>query len=307
MTASIHKPGHGSAELLVDEGATSATPRIGATGGELVRNALRIKRTWIGLVFLVPLLVVVLLGPWIAPHDPLEPLAAPFTPPGSGHLLGTDVLGRDVLSRVLAGGRMTLLTAFAATVLGVVVGTVFGLLAALARSWGDEAIMRVLDIFLAFPQYVLFLVVVSMIGSSTLLTILLVALVWVPPVAKVMRGAGLAVTSQDYVRYSQSLGAGRWRVLVDDVLGNVTAPLSVEFGLRLSWSIALVAGLSFLGFGAQAPDPDWGLMIAENQAGLPLSPFATLASVICIAVMTVGTNLVTEGIALASATGADAS
>jgi peptide/nickel transport system permease protein len=307
MTTSTENLAHGSAEPLLDDAALATTPRLGASGRELVRNALRVKRTWIGLLFLVPVLVIVLFGPWIAPYDPLEPLTAPFTSPGSGHLLGTDVLGRDVLSRVLAGGRMTLLTALAATILGVFVGTVLGLLAALARSWGDEAIMRVLDVFLAFPQYVLFLVVVSMVGSSTLLTIGLVALVWVPPVAKVMRGAGMAVTSQDYVRYSRSLGASRWRVLVDDVLGNVTAPLSVEFGLRLSWSISLVAGLSFLGFGAQAPSPDWGLMIAENQAGLPLSPLATLASVICIAVLTVGTNLVTEGIALASASGAKAS
>jgi peptide/nickel transport system permease protein len=307
MTSSTDALTPGSADLLVSDASTAAKPRVGATGRELVRNALRVKRTWIGLLFLSPVLVVVLVGPWLAPYDPLQPLAAPFAPPGGEHLLGTDVLGRDVLSRVLDGGRTTLLTALAATILGVGLGTVFGLMAALARSWGDEAIMRVLDIFLAFPQYVLFLVVVSMIGSSTLLTIGLVALVWIPPVAKVMRGAGLAITSQDYVRYSQSLGASRWRIVVDDVIGNVTAPLSVEFGLRLSWSIALVAGLSFLGFGAQAPAPDWGLMIAENQAGLSLSPFAALASVICIAVLTVGTNLVTEGFALASATGANAS
>jgi peptide/nickel transport system permease protein len=305
MTAAFDHPS--STDLYIDDAASAAKRGIGATGLELLQTALLVKRTWVGLLVLVPVAVVVMVGPWLAPHDPLEPIAAPFSGPGSGHVLGTDVLGRDVLSRVLAGGRMTLLTALAATALGVAVGTVLGLLAALSRSWGDEAIMRALDAILAFPQYVMFLVVVSMVGSSTSLTILLVALVWVPPVAKVMRGAALTVTSQDYVRYSQSLGASRWEVLTRDVLGNVTAQLSVEFGLRLSWSIALVAGLSFLGFGAQAPAPDWGLMIAENQAGLPLAPFAALAPVTCIAVLTVGTNLVTEGMAIASATGGDAS
>jgi peptide/nickel transport system permease protein len=284
-------------------GDSVAVAASGASGRELLRNALRNKRTIIGLSILVPIVLLVIIGPWLAPEDPLAPVGAPFTGPGSGHVLGTDVLGRDVLSRLLSGGRTTLLTALAATVLGVLVGSVLGFLAALARSWGDEAIMRVLDVLLAFPQYVLFLVVVSMIGSSTWLTIALVALVWVTPVAKVMRGAALGVTNQDFVRYSRSLGAGRWRILSDDVLGNVTAPLSVEFGLRLTWSISLVAGLSFLGFGAQAPAPDWGLMIAENQVGLSLAPFAALAPVICIAILTVGTNLVTEGVAVASATG----
>ncbi|MGY1746522.1 ABC transporter permease [Blastococcus sp. SYSU D00695] len=289
------------------EGAATPTAAPSPSSGrELLRNSLRNKRTIIGLSILVPVVLLVLIGPWLAPEDPLEPVGAPFTPSGDGHLLGTDVLGRDVLSRLLAGGQTALLTALAATVLGVLVGSVLGFLAALAKSWGDETIMRILDVLLAFPQYVMFLVVVSMVGSSTWLTILLVALVWVTPVAKVMRGAALGITSQDFVRYSRSLGAGRWRILNDDILGNVTAPLSVEFGLRLTWSISLVAGLSFLGFGAQAPTPDWGLMIAENQVGLPLAPFAALAPVICIAILTVGTNLVTEGVAEASATGGNA-
>ena len=208
-----------------------------------------------------------------------------------------------MLSRLLDGGRLTLLVALAATVLGVAVGTFLGLAAALARSWGDAAIMRTLDLILAFPLYVLVLLVVAMIGASTPLTVVLVAVVWVTPVAKVMRAAALSVAQQDFVRYSRSLGAGRVRILVSDVLGNVTAPLSVEFGLRLTYSIALVAGLSFLGFGPQPPTPDWGVMIAENQGGLQIQPWATLAPVVCIAVLAVGANLVTEGLARASAEG----
>jgi peptide/nickel transport system permease protein len=250
--------------------------------------------------------LILAIGPWLAPHDPLQPIGAPFETWGPGHLLGTDVLGRDVLSRALSGGRSTLFNALAATILGVAAGTILGLLAALSRSWGDGAIMRTLDVLLAFPQYVLVLLVVSMIGPSTWLTIVLIALVWTTPVAKVMRGAALGVVEQDFVRYSRSLGTSRFRIMVGDVLGNVTAPLSVEFGLRLTYSIALVAGLSFLGFGPQPPAADWGLMISENQVGMSLQPLGALVPVFLIAVLTVASNLITEGVALASATGGEA-
>jgi peptide/nickel transport system permease protein len=283
--------------------AAEASPARTAAVRELLSTAIRLRRTVIGLLILLPVVAVALIGPWLAPHDPREFVAVPFSGPGSGHWLGTDAIGRDVLSRLLSGGRITLLVAFAATVLGVGLGTVLGLVAALSRSWGDAAIMRTLDVLLAFPQYVLVLLMVAMIGSSTPLTILLVAIVWTTPVAKVMRAAALGVAQQDFVRYSRSLGAGRWRILAKDVLGNVTAPLSVEFGLRLTYSVALVAGLSFLGFGPQPPTPDWGVMIAENQAGLNVQAWATLAPVICIALLAIGANLVTEGLARASAAG----
>lgn len=285
-------------------GAVDAAPAVSDAPGRfgLLRAALRVRRTIVGLVLLSPMVLVAILGPWLAPHDPREFVNVPFSGSAGAHWLGTDVTGRDVLSRLLAGGRMTLFVALAATLLGVALGTFLGLAAALARSWGDGAIMRSLDLLLAFPQYVLVLLVVAMIGANTWLTIVLVAIVWMTPVAKVMRAAALGVAQQDFVRYSRSLGAGRLRVM-RDVLGNVTAPLSVEFGLRLTYSIALVAGLSFLGFGPQPPAPDWGVMIAENQGGLRVQSLATLAPVACIALLAIGANLVTEGLARAAATG----
>jgi peptide/nickel transport system permease protein len=283
--------------------AVDAASDSGAGRLELLRNALRIRRTIVGLCILVPIVGIALFGPWLAPHDPREFVAVPFTGSGAGHWLGTDATGRDVLSRVLAGGRTTLLISFAAALLGVAMGTFFGLSAALAKSWGDGAIMRSLDLLLAFPQYVLVLLSVAIFGASTPLTVLLVAVVWTTPVAKVMRSAALGVAQQDFVRYSRSLGAGRMKVLFSDILGNVTAPLSVEFGLRLTYSVALVAGLSFLGFGPQPPTPDWGVMVAENQGGLKVQALATMAPVVCIAILAVGANLVTEGLARAAAQG----
>lgn len=270
---------------------------------EVVRSALRVRRTVIGLVLLVPTVLVAAFGSHLAPHDPRAYVDIPFSAPSGAHWLGTDVTGRDVLSRLLHGGGNTLLVAFVSSVLGVLGGAILGLAAALAKSWGDTVIMRTLDLTMAFPQYVLVLLVVAMIGSSTPLTIVLVAFIWAPPVAKVMRAAGLGVVQQDFVRYSRSLGSSRLRILFSDVLGNVTATLGVELGLRLTYSVALVAGLSFLGFGPAPGSPDWGVMIAENQAGLRLQPWATLGAVVCIALLAVGANLVTEGLARAAAQG----
>lgn len=271
---------------------------------ELAANTIRQKRTIIGLVLLLPIVVLALVGPMLAPEDPRAFVAAPFSGAGDGAgFLGADVAGRDVLSRILTGGRSTLLVAFAATVLGVGIGTVLGLTAALSRSWGDTAIMRTLDVLLAFPQYVFILILLAMFDASAALTISVIAIVWIPPVARVMRAAGMSVATQDFVRYSRALGEGRRRLLTGDVLVNVTAPLSVEFGLRLSYSIALVAGLSFLGFGPPPPTPDWGVMISENQAGLGIQPGASLAPVACVATLTLGVNMVAEGIAAALARG----
>lgn len=294
-----------AAEFDIDIGTPDdALPPSGGIR-ELFRNALRIRRTVLGLALLVPIVIIAVFGPMLAPHDPRAFVAPPFSPSGPGHWLGTDVTGRDVLSRVLTGGRTTLGVAFAATALGVSLGTFLGLSAALARRWGDAAVMRAIDVLLAFPQYVLILVAVAVFGASNALTVALVAVVWMAPVSKVMRSAGLRVAHQDFVRYSHSLGASRSRVLFDDVLRNVTGPLSVEFGLRLTYSVALVAGLSFLGFGPSPPTPDWGVMVAENQGGLRVHALATLAPVTIIALLAIGANLVTEGLALASAKGRD--
>lgn len=301
MSTTVREP---VAIAAADEADTAlAEVPAGSTLGELLGNALRIRRTIVGLALLSPIVLIVLIGPYIAPHDPREFVGAPFASSTANYLLGTDATGRDVLSRVLSGGRSTLGIALAATILGVTIGTMCGLAAALAKSWGDGAIMRTLDVILAFPQYVLVLVVVAMLDTSTVLTVALIGLVWIPPVAKVMRAAALNVVHQDFVRYSRSLGASRSKIIVTDILGNVTAPLSVEFGLRLTYSVALVAGLSFLGFGPQPPTPDWGVMIAENQGGLRVQLWATLTPVVCIALLAVGSNLVTEGLARASANG----
>jgi peptide/nickel transport system permease protein len=288
--------------VLVDIAAAPAAPTVPVQGKMgLLRRALERKRTWIGLVLSLLVLVVAFLGPFLAPHSPTAFVAPPFTPTGSGAAaFGTDILGRDVLSRFLAGGRTLMILALLATALGVGLGAAIGVIAAYFRGWVDEVLMRTGDVALAFPQIVLALLFLSIIGPKLWLLVLMVALGHLPRVARVVRGAALSVVERDFVRAAESVGISRWRIMLGEIAPNISGTLAVEFGLRLTYSIGLVAGLSFLGLGLQPPTADWGLMINENRIALTVQPWAVILPVIAIAVLTVGTNLVTDGLAKAA-------
>lgn len=264
-------------------------------------RALRMGRTRIGIVFLAVVVVGALLGPLLAPHDPAAFIGAPLASPTSGFPLGTDYLGHDVLSRLLWGGRSVVWMAFAASTLGVAVGAAVGMLAGFSGPRLDDCLMRFMDIILAFPQIVLVLLFVSMLGSNLALIVALVALSWVPQVARVARGVTADIAQREYVQAAEAIGLPRRRILLREILPNVATPLMVEYGLRLTWSIAVIAAISFLGFGIQPPNADWGLMINENRAGITLQPWAVVAPALCIAVFAIGTNFITEGISRAVA------
>lgn len=264
-------------------------------------RALRQARTRVGLGITGFVLALALIGPAFTPHDPGESVGIPQSKPSGDFLLGTDYLGHDVLSRVLHGGHTVVWMAFASATLGVLLGAAVGLLAGTSRPWLDALLMRVMDLLLAFPQVVLVLLFVAMLGSKLWLIVLVVALAWVPQVARVIRGVTLEVAHREYVESAHANGLPRRHVLLREILPNVTTPLSVEYGLRLTWSIALVAAVSFLGFGIQPPAADWGLMINENRIALTVQPWAVIVPAACIALFAVGTNFVAEGIARAVA------
>ena len=271
-------------EWLVILGRAARTPR-GAAG-----------LTVSGLVVLLALI-----GPFIAPHDPTTSVAQTFGSPGSGNgLLGADVLGRDVLSRVLAGGWLLLAVAAAATALGVVLGVMLGISAAYAGRWKDSLIMRVVDVFLAFPQLVFALLLVSVAGTHIWLLMLAVGLSHAPQVARVVRSAALDVCERDFVKAVELYDTPSLRVMTGEVLPNILSVVMVEFGLRFTYSILIIAGMSFLGFGLQPPTPNWGLMINENRIGLVVNPWAVIVPAALIAVLTVGLNTFTDAIARAS-------
>ncbi len=266
----------------------------------LLRRALKSKRTVVGLVLSLMIFAVAFLGPYLAPHSPTEFVGVPFSPAGIGGPFGTDYLGRDVLSRFLAGGQTLMILSVLATAAGVGLGALVGVFAAYGRGWVDEALMRTGDVALAFPQIVLALLFLSIIGPKLWLLVLMVAIGHLPRVARVVRGAAMSVVERDFVKAAESVGIPRWRIIVAEIVPNLSSTLAVEFGLRLTYSIGLVAGLSFLGLGMQPPNPDWGLMINENRIALTVSPWSVALPVIAIALLTVGTNLVTDGLAKAA-------
>ena len=267
----------------------------------LLGDALRLGRTRFGLAIVALLVLVALAGPLVAPHSPTEFVAIPNSAPSGDAIFGADALGRDVLSRFLHGGRTVLWLSAAATLLGIVVGVVVGLVAAYARNWLDDVLMRSNDVLLAFPQIIFVLLAVSAIGPKLWLIVLTVGLTHAPRVARVIRGAGLEVVQRDFVKSAEVVGEKRWRIVFAEVLPNVTSPLLVEVGLRMTYSIGLVAGISFLGFGLQPPSADWGLMINENRLSITVQPWAVLLPVIAIGLLTVGTNLITDGLSRALA------
>ena len=267
----------------------------------LFRRAWRQGRTKVGVGLLLFLVAVAVFGPFFAPHDPAAFVGAPYSKPSSNALLGTDTLGRDVLSRFLWGGRSILGMSLAATAIGLVSGVTIGLIAAYSRGRLDDVLMRLMDVILAFPSIVLALVAVSTAGPQIWLIVLVVGLTTMPRVARVIRGSSAEIVERDFVQAAEALGEPRRKILMGELLPNITSPLMVEASLRLTYAIALIASLSFLGFGRQPPAADWGLMINENQQGLTVMPWGVLAPVIAIALLTIGTSLVGDGLSRASA------
>jgi peptide/nickel transport system permease protein len=266
-----------------------------------LRTAMRLRRTQIGVLIVGGLVIVALFGPYVAPHGPRDFIGAPNTGPSSVAHFGTDHLGQDVWSRFLWGGRELLILAFLATTLGLVLGVAIGLLAAYSRNILDDILMRGMDVILAFPQIMLALVAIATVGPKDWIIVLAVALTTMPRVARVMRGAALTIIERDFVSAAEAIGVPRRRILLSEVFPNVVSPLVVEANLRLTYSIGLIAALAFLGFATTQNGANWGLMIQENFVALTVQPWGVVLPVIAIALLTVGTGLIGDGIARAAA------
>ena len=233
----------------------------------------------------------------ISPRSPTALATLAFAKP-SGHFpLGSDLLGRDVLSRVLNGGWLLMIMAAASTAFGITLGTAAGVSAAYRRGRTDGLIMRTVDVILAFPQLVFALLLVSVIGPKLWLIVIAVGLSHAPQVARVIRSATLDITERDFVKAVELQRMRPSKVMAREILPNLISPLMVEAGLRLTYSIVIMAGLSFLGFGQPPPAANWGLMINENRIGLELNPWAVIVPAALIALLTIGTNTFTDAVA----------
>ncbi len=251
---------------------------------------------WIGLGMLLVIMAVGILGRYLASYAPDEMFGAPFSAPSGDHWLGLDFAGRDVWSRFLWGGRTAILVALAGTVFGFLLGCCLGLVSAYRRGWVDELIGRTTDLALAFPALILSLLLLAAFGTSIGLVVFAIAITTAPGVARIARAATLEVVDLPYVESARARGERSSYVMVIEILPSVKSPLLVDFGLRLTTAILLVAALSFVGLGLQPPAADWGLMIGENRIGLNVQPWPVIVPAAAIATLTIGVNLIIDGV-----------
>jgi ABC-type dipeptide/oligopeptide/nickel transport system permease subunit len=242
-------------------------------------------------------LLIGLFGPFFAPHSPAALVGAPFSPPSAPFPLGTDVLGRDVLSRVLCGGRTVIALAGAATLLGYVGGLAIGLVAGYNQRLTGTFLMRVVDVLLAFPPVLFLLVLATGAGPSPAALVIGVAITHVPSIARIVRAATLEVARRGYVEAAVARGERPRYILRREIAPNVLHAILADVGVRVTWSILLVAAVNFLGLGLQPPQADWALMIAENRSGLAIQPWAVVVPGLLIATLTIACNLIGDAIA----------
>jgi peptide/nickel transport system permease protein len=252
----------------------------------------------VGLGLGAVMLAIVAFGRFVAPYSPTATGVGPSAEgPSRDHLLGTDELGMDVLSRVLTGGDKIVLIAFTAVTLAYLVGGAIGMLGAYTGGTLDTAIIRLFDFLVSLPSLLLILVIIGALGNSTLVLVLTVAFVYIPLAGRTMRGAAQAVVTTDYVAAAQARGEPRRWILGREVLPNIGAPIIADYGLRLTYGIVTVATLNFLGLGVQPPTPDWGLMVSESRTIITLQTLAVIAPIVAIAALAVSVNLIADAIA----------
>jgi peptide/nickel transport system permease protein len=265
-----------------------------------MRTRFRFARTPTGAVALALLAVVVLIalvGPFFSPHPPDKPIGLPFSGSTDGAPLGTDFLGRDLLSRVLWGGRSVLALAGLATLIAYLGGVAVGLTAGHNRSLLDAVLMRSADVLLSFPALLFLLVLATGAGASKSVLVIGVAVVQLPLIARVVRAATLEQSVRGFVEAAVARGESSLAIVRLEILPNIVAPIAADIGLRFTYSIILVASVNFLGLGLQPPDADWALIISENRGGLELNSFVVLAPAALIGLLTIAVSLVGDAIA----------
>jgi len=263
----------------------------------IVTSLLTNRRIIVGLALLVPMVVLAILGDIAAPYDPATThVADRFADPGGKYLLGTDHLGRDLLSRVILGGRTSLLLGFGAAGLGLVLGVPIGLLAGHAKGRTDEVLMRIMDIIMSTPTLLLGLLILVVLPSNIINVILAIGVVYAPRIARVTRSATLSVSEEEYVMAARARGESDVHILFREILPNVTGPIVVEGSVRVGYAIMIGTALSFLGLGAGPPNPDWGFMIATARQHIYQTPWFLIWPSLALLITVMGTNIIGDGL-----------
>lgn len=253
--------------------------------------------TLFGLAMLVSFTFLALFAPILSPVDPIKQnIPASLTPPGPEFLLGTDKLGRDILSRILFGSRISLFVGLAVVGGAGLFGALVGLIAGYIRGWADEALMRVTDIFFAFPSLILAMAIAGALGPSLRNALIAVAVVSWPVYARLIRGQVLVLREQEFVQAARAIGAPSPRIVLRHLLPNTLAPLLVQASFDMGAVILSVAGLSFIGFGAQPPTPEWGVMISEGRNYITTQWWLTAVPAAAILLLVAAFNLIGDGL-----------
>lgn len=265
------------------------------------RAARRLRRVrpgmWAGLVISVLFLATALAAPWIAPHDPTAPvIEAVLQPPSGSHPFGTDELGRDVLSRVIYGSRVSLEVGVVAAGIAATIGSAGGLAAGFYGGRWDAAVMRATDVLLAFPGILLAIAVVATLGPSLLNVIIAVGIGAIPVYTRTVRGSTLSVRRMEYVEAARAAGATAGRLVVRHVLRNIAAPIVILATLGVGVNILIAAGLSYVGLGAQPPTPEWGAMLSGARQYLRDAWWTAMFPGLAITVTVIGMNLLGDGL-----------
>lgn len=272
--------------------------RFGIVG--VVRRLASRPLALIGSLLVLMFLMLAISGPMIAPYSFNEiNREALRQPPGPGFPFGTDSLGRDVFSRVLWGAREIIVVPGVATAVAVVLGTLLGLLLGYVGGWLDDLVSRLLDTLLSIPAMLLALVMLGAIGPSSIGIILVVALLYIPIVARVARSATLGLRTAGFIEAAKLRGESTWYILLREILPSVLPALTVEAALRFSYAIFLTASLGFLGLGVQPPSPDWGRMVNEARDSYVRAPWALWYPAGAIALLVISVNLMAEGLRIA--------
>jgi peptide/nickel transport system permease protein len=279
-------------DLTGTEGTTTAAA-VEIDAAPTLKRGLPVS-VWIGIIVIAVNAAAALFGPWLAPYGESAVIGDVWEPASAHFWLGTDNLGRDMLSRLLYGARTSIAIALAITLLSFTIGIVLGFFAAVVGGWVDQALSRLIDVLMAFPTLILALLILSVLGSSIPVLIGVSAVLDSTRVFRLSRAVAMDIEVMDFVEVARLRGEGLWWIMSREVFPNTLPPLIAEFGLRFCFAFLFISALSFLGLGIQPPHADWGGMVKDNANAISFGLPAPLIPAAAIAILTIGVNLVVD-------------
>ncbi len=247
-----------------------------------------------GLFIIVFFTICAIFAPWLAPYGESQIVGDVWEPIGGEFLFGTDLLGRDLLTRIIYGARNTIALALITTALAFGAGALLGFLAATMGGWVDQVLSRIVDILISVPTLIATLIIVSAVGTTYFVLAFVIGIIYAMPVYRIARAVAMDIEVMDYVEAARLRGEGLWWIMKREILPNAMTPLAAEFGLRFCYVFLLISSLSFLGLGLQPPLADWGAMVRADSGGIAWGYLHPLIPATCIALLTIGINLVVD-------------